>query len=83
MPKTNDVPKNEGKIVEVDGKRVALFNDGNTVKTLSPVCPHMGCEVEWNGNAKVWDCPCHGSRFAGDGKLLKGPATKDLESAEN
>lgn len=37
-------------------------------------CPHMGCELEWNPEEKTWDCPCHGSRFDGDGKLIDNPA---------
>lgn len=79
MPKTNEPPKNEGKIVEIEGTKIALFNDQGKLKTLSPVCPHMGCEVEWSNDAKTWNCPCHGSCFAGNGKLLKGPAKKGLE----
>ena len=39
-----------------------------------PRCPHLGCELVWNPDEKSWDCPCHGSRFDCDGKLLDNPA---------
>ncbi len=41
-------------------------------------CPHMGCALKWNSHEHSWDCPCHGSRFDADGRLLNGPATGDL-----
>lgn len=41
-------------------------------------CTHMGCKLTWNPDEKSWDCPCHGSRFTEDGKLLDEPARKDL-----
>lgn len=41
-------------------------------------CPHMGCALKWNQQEHSWDCPCHGSRFAEDGKLIDNPATGDL-----
>lgn len=44
-----------------------------------PRCPHLGCALKWNPQEHSWDCPCHGSRFAGDGKLLDGPATGNLK----
>ena len=40
-------------------------------------CPHLGCALKWNNAEKSWDCPCHGSRFERDGKLLDTPAQKD------
>jgi glycine/D-amino acid oxidase-like deaminating enzyme len=45
---------------------------------VSPVCPHLGGIVNWNDADKAWECPLHGSRFAPDGTLLEGPATRDL-----
>lgn len=45
------------------------------LKPFGNRCPHLGCRLEWNGAEHSWDCPCHGSRFAQDGKLLDNPAT--------
>ena len=41
-------------------------------------CPHLGCALKWNPAEHTWDCPCHGSRFTSDGKLIDNPATGDL-----
>lgn len=46
-------------------------------------CTHMGCRVEWNPEENSWDCPCHGSRFAYEGKLKDNPAQTDLHSFHN
>lgn len=75
-----NMPNNEGKIVEKDGKKLAVINIGDEVKTFSAICPHLGCTVGWNDEAKTWDCPCHGSRFNADGSLLRGPAQRGLDS---
>ncbi len=41
-------------------------------------CPHLGCALKWNPLERTWDCPCHGSRFTEDGRLIDNPATGDL-----
>lgn len=51
------------------------------VSLLTPTakrCPHLGCALKWNPMEHTWDCPCHGSRFTRDGKLIDNPATRDL-----
>ncbi|GAC1406373.1 MAG: FAD-dependent oxidoreductase [Mycobacterium sp.] len=48
---------------------------------VSPVCPHLGGIVNWNDADESWECPLHGSRFAPDGTLLEGPATRCLTAA--
>lgn len=59
-----------------------LFNGAEAVMNLLtptvPRCPHMGCALKWNPAEHSWDCPCHGSRFAEDGRLLDNPANGDL-----
>ena len=55
------------------GTRAGLFS-----RAMSSVCPHRGCDVEWNAGGKVWACPCHGSIFAADGTVLDGPAEQPL-----
>ncbi len=69
----------EGKIVQENGRPLAVYNDQGTIKKMSAICPHKGCGVEWHTGEKDWYCPCHGSRFSPTGKLLKGPATRDLD----
>ena len=51
-------------------------------RTVSPVCPHLGGIVTWNDADCAWECPLHGSRFAPDGTLLEGPATRGLTASE-
>lgn len=42
-------------------------------------CPHMGCALKWNAAEQTYDCPCHGSRFDGEGNLIDNPATGGLK----
>ncbi len=42
-------------------------------------CPHLGCALKWNAYEHSWDCPCHGSRFTEDGRVINGPANGDLK----
>jgi len=54
----------------------------STVNLLTPTlprCPHLGCALKYNPRERSWDCPCHGSRFGEDGRLLDGPATDGLK----
>lgn len=75
-----DVKQGEGKIVEIEGKKVGVYRDekGKTY-IVKPYCTHLGCELSWNNLDKTWDCPCHGSRFTYEGKSIYDPSIKDLE----
>lgn len=71
----------DGTVVEVNGESTAVYKDpdGN-VHAVSAVCTHLGCTVGFNPADATWDCPCHGSRFAADGSVIQGPATRNLPS---
>ena len=85
-PKLDDgvaLPRGRGEVVESNGEKVAVYmDDRGATYACSAVCTHMGCVVRWNSAEKSWDCPCHGSRFNYDGKVIQGPANKDLEPKE-
>jgi len=57
----------------------ALESTLHLLKPTAPRCPHLGCALHWNRQEHSWDCPCHGSRFTQDGKLLDSPATGNLK----
>ncbi|PWN71450.1 (2Fe-2S)-binding protein [Chryseobacterium phosphatilyticum] len=76
----SEIKNGEGKVIRYESESYALYkeNDG-TLHLLKSTCPHAACEVRWNSAELSWDCPCHGSRFNVNGKMLTGPATKDLQ----
>ncbi len=62
----------------------AVYRDPNgAVHRFSAVCPHLGCIVHWNAAEHTFDCPCHGSRFDSLGKVVNGPANRDLTPLED
>jgi len=63
-----------------------LLHTENGFSAMSLICTHLGCTVEQKTDG--FDCPCHGSRYDANGKVLKGPATQALrtlrvETADN
>jgi glycine/D-amino acid oxidase-like deaminating enzyme/nitrite reductase/ring-hydroxylating ferredoxin subunit len=70
----------EGSVFKRHGQWLAASRgqDG-ALRLHSAVCPHLGCLVKWNRSESSWDCPCHGSRFDEEGRVLDGPAAKGLE----
>jgi glycine/D-amino acid oxidase-like deaminating enzyme/nitrite reductase/ring-hydroxylating ferredoxin subunit len=78
----DDIAIGDGRIIKRDGQRLACSRDEQgQVQMVSAICPHMGCVVHWNGAERTWDCPCHGSRFKPNGKVIAGPAETPLETA--
>lgn len=51
----------------------------NLLTPTAKRCPHLGCALKYNKAEHTWDCPCHGSRFSCDGKVIDNPANGDLK----
>jgi Rieske Fe-S protein len=77
------VEPGEGAVVRVGGERLAVYRDeAGHPHALSARCTHLGCLVAFNAAECAWECPCHGSRFDTDGKVVQGPAVRPLEQRE-
>ncbi len=75
-----DIQNDEGGIIKFKGKRVAAYRDHSGNLFLSDsTCTHMGCELVYNNAERTFDCPCHGSRFNFEGKVIEGVAIVDLK----
>ena len=57
-----------------DNKEMADF-------ALNAVCTHLGCVVPWNKAETKFMCPCHGSQYNTEGKVVRGPAPLSLALA--
>ncbi|MEV0221812.1 FAD-dependent oxidoreductase [Streptomyces sp. NPDC050704] len=76
----DDIAPGDGAVVRVGGHRCAVYRDEDgEVHAVSARCTHLGCLVAFNRAERAWECPCHGSRFDPDGKIVQGPATRPLE----
>jgi Rieske Fe-S protein len=68
-----------GKLMAINGVKYAVYRaEDGQLHSLSPICPHMHCDVAWNDAERSWDCPCHGSRFTPTGEVLNGPAVTSM-----
>ncbi len=48
---------------------------------INAICTHLGCVVPWNSGANKFICPCHGSQYDSNGKVVRGPAPLSLTIA--
>lgn len=75
-----DIKIGEGKIVNINNTKVGVYkSQTGEVFKIRPYCAHLGCELYFNNIDKTWECPCHGSKFSYDGKLIEVPSNKDLK----
>lgn len=78
-----DVEPGRGAVVRLGGRRLAVHRDAaGTLHAVSARCTHRGCVVHFNDEERAWECPCHGSRFDVEGRVVQGPAVKPLERVE-
>lgn len=76
-------PGDAGIVTDGHGEWATYVDEEGGVHAVSPTCTHLGCLVSFNAVEKAWECPCHGSRFALDGAVLQGPATRPLRRREH
>jgi len=63
----------------VPSGRFHMSNTENGVLALYGVCTHLGCLPKWAATNARFECPCHGSKFEGDGSYIEGPAPRGLD----
>ena len=82
VPSADDVAPGQGAVLRRGVAKIAAYRDEDgTLHECSAVCPHLGCIVSFDVVEKTWDCPCHGSRFDRYGRVIVGPANRDLDPA--
>jgi glycine/D-amino acid oxidase-like deaminating enzyme/nitrite reductase/ring-hydroxylating ferredoxin subunit len=83
LPEIAELAAGEARVVKYEKTSVALYKDEQSkLHAVHPACTHMKCAVAWNAAEKSWDCPCHGARYDYEGKVITGPASRDLEPIE-
>lgn len=66
-------------LVDTAGDTIMVVRVSDTkVVALSAICTHAGCSMDYIPGQTVIDCACHGSQFATDGSVLRGPAVRPL-----
>lgn len=58
-------------LVITDPPRIAEY-------AINPTCTHLGCTVDWKADQNQFVCPCHGSRYDSQGRVVHGPAQRSL-----
>lgn len=75
----DDLAPDTGAVIRRGLTKIAVYRDARgTLHQRSAVCPHLGAIVTWNQADRTFDCPCYGSRFDCFGKVINGPANRDL-----
>ena len=66
-----------------DATYLLVKEDGKTIEDfgINAVCTHLGCVVPWNQAENKFMCPCHGSQYNNQGKVVRGPAPLSLALA--
>jgi cytochrome b6-f complex iron-sulfur subunit len=65
-----------GTVKILEDKNVFIFSDADGLHAISNVCTHLGCLVSASESGFL--CPCHGSKYNRDGKVIAGPAPRNL-----
>jgi len=88
-----DLPQGEPRRLAVVGDERDAFNvtkdqqlgaiwvvrEGDKVRAMSAVCPHLGCSIDIGADKKSFSCPCHTSRFSLGGAAESGPSPRAMD----
>ncbi len=74
----NDLRNGSGKVFDINGEEIALFNVNGEFFAISNSCPHRNGPLgEGNLDGEIVSCPLHGWRFnVKDGKNITIPSSK-------
>ena len=61
----------------IEEKNIYVYRERRSIKAVSAICTHLGCVVRKTEDG--FTCPCHGSSYDRSGKVLAGPAPRDLD----
>jgi Rieske Fe-S protein len=76
----DDLGPGQGGLVRHQGRVVAAWRDeAGHLNTFSPSCTHLGCLLSWDPLERIWQCGCHGSMYDRAGRLIHGPAVRDMK----
>ena len=83
-----DLTDASNKELTTSGGAMLLDRSGDTIMVIrisdtqviavSAICTHAGCSMDYSAGPQVLDCPCHGSQFSIDGRVVRGPANRPL-----
>ncbi len=75
----DDIPEGGSLLArDLTGRKFLLVRAGGTARAFSTACTHLGCQVYWQGEKKVFFCPCHNGYFDADGRPASGPPPTPL-----
>jgi cytochrome b6-f complex iron-sulfur subunit len=67
-----------GWLLILPAQTLAVNIDGAQIRAFTSICTHANCDRNWNYVGQQFVCSCHGSRFSNAGRVVQGPATRDL-----
>jgi Rieske Fe-S protein len=67
------------ELTDLRGAPVQVVREGDRLRALSTVCPHLGCRVRWEADRQRFFCPCHNGVFDREGRVVSGPPPRPLD----
>jgi len=78
---TKDLPEGASlEFLDGLGRKAILINNKGKIEAFSKICTHLGCEVEWQPEKRVFFCPCHKGYYDANGKNIAGPPPRPLST---